>query len=694
MDIREWMPPSAKRRPLLIYITCAWLLLIAGAPAALATLRLPAVFSSGAVLQAGKPVKIWGQATPGDVVTVNLLTERQSAVADDEGTWEVTFPPQASGVAGGMSVRSRQSELIVRDVVFGEVWVFAGSDGLSADLSQMPVGARTLASHNLPQLRFFDVRRRASDSPLGPSELEGEWRAALPRELANESALAYFFGRELNLWEAVPVGIIVAEWDETPVAAWTPLDALEDISEGAPLVKEYRESLAIYQAKVAEYAARAKAWQSLSVYQDPGNRGYWRGLAKPEHDDSRWKPIQVPGRWEDRGLPIDGAVWLRKKVEIPPQWVGQTLELSLGEVLNSDEVYFEGTPVGSSRSLPNVKLRRYRLDSSLVREGVATIAVRVFNHSGDGGLVGPANVMRLSLLNAPDEGVIPLSGEWLALPTVPFPEDREILDEAKPEIPKGLNLAQSPANLFNGMIEPLIPLSIRGFVFSGGLTDIRRPEQYGGIFVQMLDSWRRRWSPEDLPFVFVQSPAAGSSRLNLLEEGSRLAVLRESQQLALRLPKTAMVVALDFDADANPPSWLPQLAARLALEVRSSVYNRSELNGQSPVAVRATRNGLQVKIELANAAAGLGTSDGQLPRGVVLRGADGTWQAANVNLVGDHLLVWNETMLEPVEVRYGWADNPAINIFSRSGQPLAPFRFQVEVSEDSEVASNTLPVLH
>jgi sialate O-acetylesterase len=36
--------------------------------------------------------------------------------------------------------------------------------------------------------------------------------------------------------------------------------------------------------------------------------------------------------------------------------------------------------------------------------------------------------------------------------------------------------------------------------------------------------------------------------------------------------------------------------------------------------------------------------------------------------------VWSDDVAVPVAIRYGWADNPVLNLFSNDGLPVTPFR--------------------
>src|SRR5579862_6874168 len=75
-----------------------------------ADVRLPAIIGNNMVLQADKPLPIWGWAEPGEDVTVTLGPEKATAKADAQGNWRVNLAAQkASANAAEITVAGRNS---------------------------------------------------------------------------------------------------------------------------------------------------------------------------------------------------------------------------------------------------------------------------------------------------------------------------------------------------------------------------------------------------------------------------------------------------------------------------------------------------------------------------------------------------------------------------------------------------------
>ena len=163
-----------------------------------------------------------------------------------------------------------------------------------------------------------------------------------------------------------------------------------------------------------QYAAAMTEWEAENLPADPGNRGEGFGWADPDHDDAAWRTLCLPAYWQARGMAFNGVVWFRRVLELPDTWAGHDLVLGLGAIDDFDHSYFNGELVGSHpKGTPGAYQiqRRYRVPGSLVRAGRNVLAVRVFDHVGEGGFAGPADAMFVATAR-PGGGRLPLGGDW------------------------------------------------------------------------------------------------------------------------------------------------------------------------------------------------------------------------------------------------------------------------------------------
>lgn len=229
-----------------------------------------------------------------------------------------------------------------------------------------------------------------------------------------------------------------------------------------------------------------------------------------------------------------------------------------------------------------------------------------------------------------------------------------------------------PSTLYNGMIAPLVPMAIRGVIWYQGEQNAGRPDLYRHLFPTLIESWRATWNQAACPFLFVQ---LANYEPEPDEPGpGRWAELREAQAEALDLPATGMVVALDVgeshDIHPKDKATVGRRLARLAL---SQVYGRTGLRARSPRFASLLIETGRARVQLVDAEPGL-VAHGGVAKGFLVAGADGRFVPARARIDGTSLLVWSPSVKEPVAVRYGWADDPPVNVYTTDGRPLAPFR--------------------
>lgn len=238
-----------------------------------------------------------------------------------------------------------------------------------------------------------------------------------------------------------------------------------------------------------------------------------------------------------------------------------------------------------------------------------------------------------------------------------------------------------PAELYNGMIAPLIPYAIRGAIWYQGESNAGRAWQYRRLFPDLILNWRRDWAQGDFPFLAVQLAPWDKNRKRSLEEitaapeESDWAELREAQVHATKiLPNVGLVVITDAGEkdDIHPPRKAI-VGERLALAARVIAYGE-RFAGLSPMYRRATFSGGRAIIEFDHVGKGLVARDGEL-KGFAIAGPDRKFVWAEARIAGpDKVVVRSPLVAEPIAVRFGWADYPVVNLFSEAGLPASPFR--------------------
>lgn len=368
----------------------------------------------------------------------------------------------------------------------------------------------------------------------------------------------------------------------------------------------------------------------------------------------------LPNLWESQGMKgMDGVVWFRKTITIPGSMIGAPATLHLGKVDDTDHTWINGQSVGETRNAYD-KLRQYVIPEGVLKGGENTIAVRVEDYGGGGGLWGAAKDMYLEIGGTRIE----LAGSWQYRVS-----------------PQGMKMNQAamgpndaPTLLFNGMIKPLIPYAIQGAIWYQGESNASRAYSYRTLFPTMIKDWRKRWG-RDFPFLWVQ--LANFKPPVATPGDSDWAELREAQSMTLSLPNTGQAVIIDIgEADDIHPRNKQDVGYRLGLAAEKVAYGRN-LTYSSPMYKEMRKEGDRIILSFEHVDKGLRVKDryGYL-KGFAIAGADKKWVWAKAELISDHeIAVYSPRIKAPVAVRYGWASNPDdANLYNAAGLPASPFR--------------------
>ncbi|MCA9257712.1 MAG: sialate O-acetylesterase [Planctomycetales bacterium] len=432
---------------------------------------LPSLFSDHMVLQRDAPLNVWGTAPSDAEVTVALAGKTASTHADANGRWRLQLAPMPAGGPHRLEAVCGDLTLRCDDVLVGEVWIASGQSNMEWRMAVVRDAALEMAAANRPNIRFIDVPHRVADEPQTDFSSKG-WRAARTDTIGPFSAVAYFFGRELQDELDVPIGLIGCNWGGTLMEAWTSKDAL---------------------------------------------------LASPTFREAA-----------------------------------------------------ESTPRNEKR---------------------------------------PQN---------------------------------------------------NPASLFNGMLAPLIPYTIRGAIWYQGEANAGRAHQYRELSEVMITDWRERWGLGDFPFLLVQ--LAGFE-----PGGDRWPFLREAQTQSAELNNVGMALAIDIghQTDIHPRNK-QEVGRRLALRALSMAYGKQVVS-RGPTFRDIEIDGSEMVVCFDNCAGGLVVPSGKL-LGFQIAGDDGKFVAAEAHLVKGKVRLSHPDVPEPLAVRYDWAAYPDGNLYNESGLPAEPFR--------------------
>lgn len=273
-----------------------------------ADIRLPHILSSHMVLQRDRPIHFWGRADPGEQVHITLQSETGSATADDLGQWSLYLPPRPAGGPFQVQIQGK-NRIVLDDVLIGDVWFASGQSNMEIPLrgypgsSEIQNAAEEIRNATHPNIRLLFVPHDASSYPL--RDYPQGWTRCTPETARTFSAVAYFFGLDVEKAESVPIGLIDATWGGTPIASWISMDGLSSDSGLMPIFAEHTQMLDEESELLEKQAAERRAIvQTKAVGQAPPEF--------PWHPDPySWMPSWLYNGMVAPALPfsIEGVIW-------------------------------------------------------------------------------------------------------------------------------------------------------------------------------------------------------------------------------------------------------------------------------------------------------------------------------------------------------------------------------------------------
>jgi sialate O-acetylesterase len=647
----------------------------------LADVSLPRLLSDGAVLQREKPLSIWGWADEGEKVSVTFAGKELSTVTKD-GRWSVTFPAMKAGGPFELKVIGK-NQLVRSNILLGDVWVAAGQSNMELPLNRVKYKYPGLIeSTNQPNIREFNVP--VAYSFKGPLQdyTQGQWKTAMPENLAGFSAVGFFFMQKLHTENNVPIGLLTIPVGGSPAEAWVSESVLEKYPHYQQKLTPFKDDAHV-QTTIAKDKANSEKWYTDLGAADIGLKNNWQ---QEKLDTSNWKSLQVPGFLKEQGEDFtNGALWARKTIELTAAQAAKKAVLWLGCIVDGDQVYVNGQLVGQTGY--QYPPRIYSIPAGILKAGSNSISIRITSYSSNAGFVKDK---RYGLLLG--EGVfgdeeIDLKGEW----------KYQIAARVNSMQP-GTTLQYLPSSLFNAKLAPALPLKIKGVIWYQGESNVERADadgvhrrpggqcadescavstsEYRYLMADLIQDWRKQFNQGDFPFLFVQLASFLPAYDHPTE--SKWAELREAQRQTLEIKNTGMVVATDVGEwnDIHPLDK-QTVGERLALSALKTAYGKKSLLAGGPNLKRISAKGKTLVLKFSDVGKGLEVRGGKLQH-IAIAGADKKFVWAKAEVKKDQVIVWADAVAQPKWVRYAWADNPeGANLYNSAGLPASPFEARV-----------------
>jgi sialate O-acetylesterase len=231
--------------------------------------------------------------------------------------------------------------------------------------------------------------------------------------------------------------------------------------------------------------------------------------------------------------------------------------------------------------------------------------------------------------------------------------------------------SSSPTMLYNGMIAPVIPYYIKGVRWYQGESNSGSPNEYNNyrsLFSLMIKNWRADWNEGNFPFYYVQIAPYSYG------DNAKSYVVREAQRLTLSEPKTGMAVTLDIaGTDDIHPSDKQDVGLRLALWALAKSYHENIIcSGPLYKSMKIQQGKIILLFDDAGKGLVFKKSNGE--SNFLISGKDSMFVKAKVEVDGKRLIVYNNSVKNPIAVRYAWTNASVATLFNKEGLPASTFR--------------------
>lgn len=242
-----------------------------------------------------------------------------------------------------------------------------------------------------------------------------------------------------------------------------------------------------------------------------------------------------------------------------------------------------------------------------------------------------------------------------------------------------------PAGMYNGLITPVAPFTLRGVVFYQGENNsfAESWKPFHRTFPAVISDWRKAFGNPEMPFGIIQIAGWSTRRSMTYDMNHHTNIIREIQfDTWQNTPRTGLIVTFDTNSNGSihPQRKLP-IGERTARWALAEVYqvqdskSRSPLEWRGPVYESFVIEKDKVTVSFrAETNRGL-RLDQDVEIGFYIAGQDRIFHHARAQIIKDsQLQVWSDDVPQPVAVRYGWSNLPMGGLMNFRELPAYPFR--------------------
>ena len=261
------------------------------------------IFGSQMVLQRDMKVPVWGTAAANSDVSLSFAGQTVTGKSDSKGNWRVLLEPmKASAENRNLTIKSGGKELVLEDILVGEVWLGSGQSNMAGRVASYAKNDPTLAE--IAGKTFSQIRLREGTA----------WTEATPATTSKHSAILFAFGERLHREMEVPIGLFYGAVGGTPSGYWIPGETFASSAKIKSALGAFSKTYDRDKA-LKLHAAKLEKWDAaVAKAKAAGKKARGRKPTAPGEPGSSTRGGKIGGLFDryirpHAGFAIRGVLW-------------------------------------------------------------------------------------------------------------------------------------------------------------------------------------------------------------------------------------------------------------------------------------------------------------------------------------------------------------------------------------------------
>ncbi len=277
------------------------------------------IFGNNMILQADRPLPVWGQGTPGEEVVVEFAGQQKKTKVGEDGEWKVTLDSMPMNAAGQIfKVTAASGSKTFTDVLLGDVWLASGQSNMAQPAAELSEGGANEAQKPVnPLFRVFPVAY--NEWAPEPNTKQFAWKNKVTNwfdwvpATTQVSGVPYWFGSMLQKETGRPIGVIISPVGASAAECWISMKDLEADPYFKETVENSKNRIANAEAEREKFRTEVEAWKQRKASAEAAGEKFTERQPNDQRDELAvrwWVGTLYNARIAPlRDLAIKGVIW-------------------------------------------------------------------------------------------------------------------------------------------------------------------------------------------------------------------------------------------------------------------------------------------------------------------------------------------------------------------------------------------------